>query len=51
MVRDLESGRIDGAVLSGMMADYSFLQQPQGMNSPLAAAICRTIRCLAPGRR
>lgn len=30
MVRDLESGRIDGAVLSGMMADYSFLQQPQG---------------------
>lgn len=30
VVRDLESGRIDGAVLSGMMADYSFLQQPQG---------------------
>lgn len=30
MVQDLESGRIDGAVLSGMMADYSFLQQPQG---------------------
>lgn len=25
VVRDLESGRIDGAVLSGMMADYSFL--------------------------
>ena len=30
VVQDLESGRIDGAVLSGMMADYSFLQQPQG---------------------
>ncbi len=30
VVRDPESGRIDGAVLSGMMADYSFLQQPQG---------------------
>ena len=30
VVRDLESGRLDGAVLSGMMADYSFLQQPQG---------------------
>ncbi len=24
VVRDLESGRLDGAVLSGMMADYSF---------------------------
>ncbi len=30
VVRDLELGRIDGAVLSGMMADYSFLEQPQG---------------------
>ena len=30
VVRDLESGRIDGAVLSGMMADYGFLQKPQG---------------------
>ncbi|GDX07252.1 ABC transporter substrate-binding protein [Buttiauxella sp. A111] len=30
VVRDLESGRIDGAVLSGVMAEYSFLKKPQG---------------------
>ncbi|URN98534.1 lysine/arginine/ornithine ABC transporter substrate-binding protein [Leclercia adecarboxylata] len=30
VIRDLESGRIDGAVLSGVMAEYSFLSQPQG---------------------
>ena len=30
MVQDLESGRIDGAVLSGVMAEYSFLNKPQG---------------------
>ena len=51
VVRDLESGRLDGAVLSGMMADYSFLQQPQGRISPLLADNCRIINCSAPGRR
>ncbi|MCV2510758.1 ABC transporter substrate-binding protein [Leclercia pneumoniae] len=30
VIRDLESGRIDGAVLSGVMAEYSFLSKPQG---------------------
>jgi len=30
VIRDLESGRIDGAVLSGVMAEYSFLNKPQG---------------------
>jgi len=30
VVQDLESGRIDGAVLSGVMAEYSFLNKPQG---------------------
>ncbi len=51
VVQDLESGRIDGAVLSGMMADYSFLQQPQGKISPLSAEVCRIISCSAPARR
>jgi len=30
VVQDLESGRIDAAVLSGVMAEYSFLNKPQG---------------------
>ncbi|OAT27539.1 periplasmic substrate-binding component of an ABC superfamily histidine transporter [Buttiauxella brennerae ATCC 51605] len=30
VIQDLESGRIDGAVLSGVMAEYSFLKKPQG---------------------
>lgn len=30
VIRDLESGRIDGAVLAGMIVEYSFLNQPQG---------------------
>lgn len=30
VIQDLESGRIDAAVLSGVMAEYSFLKKPQG---------------------
>ncbi|UMX68290.1 hypothetical protein MJ560_07865 [Klebsiella pneumoniae] len=30
VARDLESGRIDGATLSGMTSDHSAPQQPQG---------------------
>ena len=30
VIQDLESGRIDGAVLSGVMAEYSFLKKSQG---------------------
>jgi hypothetical protein len=51
VVRDLESGRIDGAVLSGMMADYSFLQQPQGKDFAFVGGNFRIISCSAPGRR
>ncbi|MCZ4060849.1 transporter substrate-binding domain-containing protein [Pantoea sp. LMR881] len=30
LLQDLEVGRLDGAVLSGVMADYSLLRKPQG---------------------
>ena len=51
VVRDLESGRIDGAVLSGRWPTTASCSSRRVRNSPLSAAICRTIRCLAPGRR
>jgi len=30
VIRDIESRRVDGAALSGVMAEYSFLNKPQG---------------------
>lgn len=32
ILQDLEAGRLDGAVLSGVMADYTLLRKPQGAN-------------------
>ncbi|STW03125.1 Histidine ABC transporter [Klebsiella pneumoniae subsp. rhinoscleromatis] len=52
VVRDLESGSIDGAVAlrdDGRLPASCSSRRVK--NSPLSAAICRTIRCLAPGRR
>ncbi|MDF7681600.1 lysine/arginine/ornithine ABC transporter substrate-binding protein [Enterobacteriaceae bacterium ESL0689] len=49
VVRDLEAGRIDGAVLSGMMADYTFLRQPQGQDFTFVGGSLQDDKLFAAG--